>query len=530
MELKRIIARDSRRATEKAIQQYGKDVLVISTQLVDDHVELIVAVDVARMARAEPAEFRPVLPTALPPGDPFRQPAATAREMPVAALAALAAAREASTAPAAAEALAAFPAAPQALSPAVASAASQLAPQLAPQSASPVVSPAAPLASAQAAGFAAVFAGALKAEGSAAKGGAVMADPAASTAGDAADDVSAAISSSAEEAYEMQRSREIVSLLCKEVAALRQEFSLTRKYGAWQSQPGLHPAVAPIAEHLQDCGVPASLHALLMDTLHGCESVPEALAGMRKLLVDALANVPQTSPALGVHALCGPSGAGKTTMVARLAARAAERLGAESQAIVSFQDSRPGAWAQLQMLAAQAGVDCFRAPNEESLHLLLDELATRKNVWIDTSGVDFMATPRLFAGNDQGNGLHKVSLHLVLPFDATFTNVRKVFDVPNSLWSSLMLSKSDESAHPWALIQALCDKPMAVSAVVDSDRVAAPLAPFAAARLVDVALAPVRAALEVPETAAAAALESAANSSTWAALRAALGAESQAHV
>ena len=45
MELKRIIARDSRAANDKAIQLYGPDVLVISSQRVDNQTELIVAID-----------------------------------------------------------------------------------------------------------------------------------------------------------------------------------------------------------------------------------------------------------------------------------------------------------------------------------------------------------------------------------------------------------------------------------------------------------------------------------------------------
>ena len=45
MELKRILARDTRSANEKAMQLYGNDVLVISTQQVGDQTELIVAID-----------------------------------------------------------------------------------------------------------------------------------------------------------------------------------------------------------------------------------------------------------------------------------------------------------------------------------------------------------------------------------------------------------------------------------------------------------------------------------------------------
>ena len=45
MELKRILARDTRAATEKAIALYGPDVLVISNHRIQGETELVVAVD-----------------------------------------------------------------------------------------------------------------------------------------------------------------------------------------------------------------------------------------------------------------------------------------------------------------------------------------------------------------------------------------------------------------------------------------------------------------------------------------------------
>lgn len=46
MELKRILAKDIRRATEKAVALYGKDVLFVSNSKVNGMTEVIVAVEV----------------------------------------------------------------------------------------------------------------------------------------------------------------------------------------------------------------------------------------------------------------------------------------------------------------------------------------------------------------------------------------------------------------------------------------------------------------------------------------------------
>ena len=53
MELKRILARDTRSATEKAMALYGPDVLIISNHRVEGQTELIVALDVAETAPEE---------------------------------------------------------------------------------------------------------------------------------------------------------------------------------------------------------------------------------------------------------------------------------------------------------------------------------------------------------------------------------------------------------------------------------------------------------------------------------------------
>lgn len=66
MELKRILARDARSANEKAVAQYGPDVLVISSSQVNGLTELIVAVDMAPSPSEEAELFvQPQTPPAV---------------------------------------------------------------------------------------------------------------------------------------------------------------------------------------------------------------------------------------------------------------------------------------------------------------------------------------------------------------------------------------------------------------------------------------------------------------------------------
>ena len=491
MELKRIIARDTRSANEKAIQLYGPDVLIISTQRVEGQTELIVAVDTpvqtgAAPARADASMLRPAPPVE---GEVVIHPADKAQAF----ARALEVAMVPSTAPLAApsmpegmtDALTALSRRAQAqqsqtMAAAQAMAAATLpaaAPEVPQTSVAPVIAPVSPepVSMPTLADFAGDAQGAR----------------ASRVSRRAREDVSQLVSSwataevqSVDGHHALRRSQETVELLRQEMAALRQEFMLSRQMVVMQGQAGLTPPVQELLAQLMDLGVPASLRTLLMDSVRECDTASEALAHIGQLLQTALERPSASVPQSGVHALCGPSGAGKTLMVARLAIEAAVHTPVERQAIISFRDGKPGAWSQLQVLAAQAGVSCYRAPDEQALDVLLQELSDRSLIWIDTQGNDFVqqAIPLAERG---------LALHAVLPVDAATASVQKVMGLRDWAWASLMLSKFDEAAHPWPLVKGLCDSPIPVSAVSLSGEVGRASRAFLPAELVQLALAPV---------------------------------------
>jgi flagellar biosynthesis GTPase FlhF len=252
----------------------------------------------------------------------------------------------------------------------------------------------------------------------------------------------------------------------------------------WQDGLRLSPAIQQLSLAMSEVGMPAGLRALLTDSIQELESVQEAWPVMQSLLVNALNRPAMTPPESGVHALCGPSGSGKTSMVGRLAYAAAMVHGTETQVMISFADQRPGAWAQMQLLAAQSGVACFRAANSDMLRALLLELEG-KTVWIDTCGTDFSAQAERLQTEHP-----KVLRHAVLPVDATVTSVQKILQNAALNWSSLMLSKVDEAAYPWALIKGLSEQSLGVSCMAGSTRIEQAPESFDAQRLVQMALTP----------------------------------------
>lgn len=89
----------------------------------------------------------------------------------------------------------------------------------------------------------------------------------------------------------------------------------------------------------------------------------------------------------GIVALVGPTGVGKTTTVAKLAAEFAKRHGADQVALITTDSYRIGAFEQLATFGRIIGCPVKQAKDSDELCLLLGQLAQRKLILIDTAGM-----------------------------------------------------------------------------------------------------------------------------------------------
>ncbi|MFK7974648.1 MAG: flagellar biosynthesis protein FlhF [Halioglobus sp.] len=88
----------------------------------------------------------------------------------------------------------------------------------------------------------------------------------------------------------------------------------------------------------------------------------------------------------GRVALVGTTGVGKTTCLAKIAARFVLRQGKENLAIVSTDCYRVGGQEQLQAFADYLDVPLFVASDARELRMVLDQLQHKKMVLVDTPG------------------------------------------------------------------------------------------------------------------------------------------------
>ena len=260
------------------------------------------------------------------------------------------------------------------------------------------------------------------------------------------------------EAREYLHAREIVDLVKEELAVLRRELKLSGQMEAWGRNQFVSEPMKPLIKALDDSGMPLSLRAMITDIVNQSVTYNEALDGISTTLGQNIANVNILSEMQGIHVITGSSGSGKTLMCARLANQKALEYGEHDVALISFKDTRFGAWSQVQLLGAQAGVDTFRANSDDALEQLVAELSSRKLVLIDTSGVDVVSTINMLT-----DVLHDAKYHLVVSADASEGGISKYVKMNNGAWTSIMLSRLTNDIQPWPLINVLLKENIAVS-------------------------------------------------------------------
>ena len=89
----------------------------------------------------------------------------------------------------------------------------------------------------------------------------------------------------------------------------------------------------------------------------------------------------------GVYALIGPTGVGKTTTTAKLAARAVIRHGADKVALLTTDSYRIGGHEQLRIYGKLLGISVRSIKDIDDLQLMLHELRGKHMVLIDTVGM-----------------------------------------------------------------------------------------------------------------------------------------------
>ncbi|MDE2365428.1 MAG: flagellar biosynthesis protein FlhF [Betaproteobacteria bacterium] len=191
-----------------------------------------------------------------------------------------------------------------------------------------------------------------------------------------------------------QLADEMTACVLKEIksmrSALEQKFSSINRNG--HERDG--SAREPLLSKLLAAGFSAPLVHGLIERLteypDGGNNEEEGMKRIRAALIQNLETIANEDEILekgGIYALVGPTGVGKTTTTAKLAARCVVRHGADKLALLTTDGYRIGGHEQLRIYGKILGVRVYAVKDAQDLAVALSELQGKHMVLIDTVGV-----------------------------------------------------------------------------------------------------------------------------------------------
>ena len=181
----------------------------------------------------------------------------------------------------------------------------------------------------------------------------------------------------------------------------------------------------------------------------------------------------------GVFAFIGPTGVGKTTTVAKIAARCVLRYGRTQVTLLTTDTYRIGAQEQLKVFAKILGLTVTSLRDGEDLASKLKELSGRKIVLLDTAGVSQRDTLMLEQSKTLQDGSQSAVRILVMSSTTDLRTQEEVIKLHNQAAQSngvgkieaAVITKIDEAAHIAPVVDSVIRHDMPLLFISNGQRV-----------------------------------------------------------
>ena len=299
----------------------------------------------------------------------------------------------------------------------------------------------------------------------------------------------------AEREQPAQDTNPLVSEMAHELKRMRSLLESQLSGFAWGELARKDPLKAELMRTLLGAGFSPQLARQLTDALPKGLDFERGLKWIKAALTHNLRVVEAGADFImrgGVYALVGPTGVGKTTTVAKLAARAVLKFGAERVALITTDSYRIGAHEQLKIYGRILNVPVHAVKDEAELELTLADLTRSHLTLIDTVGMsqrDRRITEQIEFLCGRGS---RVKRHLLLPATAQGVTLDDIVRAYRGTGlDGAILSKIDESLSIAPAIDCLIRHGLDLHYVTNGQKVPEDLHLANALYLVDRAFKPV---------------------------------------
>jgi flagellar biosynthesis protein FlhF len=265
-------------------------------------------------------------------------------------------------------------------------------------------------------------------------------------------------------------------------AAIQHELKLLRSMlegqlagFAWNELSQRSPLHLTLMRWMLGAGISPALSRDILGALRPTQNIMEAMEQVRHQLVRRLDCMPAGDDIIdkgGVYALVGTTGVGKTTTVAKLAARCTLKHGAQHVALLTTDSYRIGAHDQLKAYGRILSVPVYGIRDESDLMSALSDLSSRRLLLIDTIGMsqrDRRLVEQIALLGRQGA---KVQQLLLIAANAQASTLEDVVRAYNTApITGVIMSKMDEATQIGSVVDTLVRHRLRLCYYTDGQRV-----------------------------------------------------------
>ena len=241
-----------------------------------------------------------------------------------------------------------------------------------------------------------------------------------------------------------------MSAMMEEIRAMRSMLESQLAELTWSSQAKREPIKSAVLREMLAAGFSASLSRFLIEKMPPVPTQETAMRWIKSVLERNLSTVDNENEMIergGVFALVGPTGVGKTTTTAKLAARCVMRHGPGKLALITTDGYRIGGYEQLRIYGKILGVMVHSVKDEADLKIALDELKGKHTVLIDTVGVsqrDKMVAEQVAMLSGAGSNVKRLLCLSATATGETLNEVVRAYQGDGLL--GCIMTKLDEAA------------------------------------------------------------------------------------
>ncbi len=259
----------------------------------------------------------------------------------------------------------------------------------------------------------------------------------------------------------------------RELKELREMLRGELAHMSWNEKRPKDPLQARVLEQLTAMDIAPDVALALAERTPKVPASKDSSNLTVELLATYLRVVDKLSPVNGgVIALVGPTGAGKTTTIGKLATRWSMQHGSQDLALVSTDGYRVGARDQLMTYSRLLGAPLHTANSGEELAQALERLKSKKLILIDTAGMgprDVRLKEQLAALK---LGAARARVYLTLPAHGEANALDEaVRSFANLTPDACILTKVDEAASLGAVLSTTLRHKLRIAYLCNGQRV-----------------------------------------------------------